>query len=166
MAAAQTCLIVGVSDGDSLTARCGTAGAYAQVKVRLAGIDAPERRQAFGARSTQALSDLAFKKTALLDCVKSDRYGRQVCNVRVAPNSAPGGPPTLDLGLAMLSQGMAWWYRAYSRDQSPEARGQYEFAESEARVRQVGLWRDAEQVAPWDWRRQQAAARARDKTQH
>ncbi len=49
-AAADQCLVVGISDGDTLTARCGAPGAYQQVKVRLSGIDAPERRQPYGER--------------------------------------------------------------------------------------------------------------------
>lgn len=165
-AAAERCLFVGVSDGDTLTARCGAAGSFEQVKVRVAGIDAPERKQAFGARSKETLSDLTFYKTARLDCVKSDRYGRRVCNVWVAPNSNPNGPQKLDAGLAMVTLGMAWWYRAYSREQTPEARGQYEFAEAEAKARRVGLWRDVEQLAPWEWRKQQAVERAQKEARH
>jgi endonuclease YncB( thermonuclease family) len=53
----------------------------------------------------------------------------------------------------MITQGMAWWYRAYAREQSLQERGQYEFAELEAKARKVGLWRDAEPIAPWDWRK-------------
>ncbi|ADU99415.1 thermonuclease family protein [Alicycliphilus denitrificans] len=157
LAAALLCLVVGISDGDTLTARCPTEDAahpYQQVKVRLAGIDAPERKQPFGSRARQALADITFQKQARLDCVKQDRYKRSVCNVWVAPASAPDGPQTLDAGLAMVTQGMAWWYRSYSRDQTPEARGQYEFAETEARARRAGLWADRDPVAPWEWRRQ------------
>ncbi len=82
----------------------------------------------------------------------SDRYGRKVCSVWVAPVSAPTGPPTLDAGLAMVRLGMAWWYRAYAREQRPEARGQYESAEHEARAKRVGLWHDPDPMTPWDWR--------------
>ena len=63
--AALLCLVVGISDGDTLTARCPTEDAahpYQQVKVRLAGIDAPERAQPYGSRAKQALSDLAYMK--------------------------------------------------------------------------------------------------------
>lgn len=150
------CLVVGVSDGDTLTARCPTADVahpYEQVRVRLAGIDAPERRQPFGARAKQALSDLVYRREARLECRKRDRYGRSVCDVWVAPASALDGPQTLDAGLAMVTQGMAWWYRHYAREQTPEARGQYEYAEAEAKARRVGLWQDAAPVAPWEFRR-------------
>jgi endonuclease YncB( thermonuclease family) len=156
-AAAEQCLVVGVSDGDTLTARCGQPGSYQQIRVRLGGIDAPESRQAFGQRAKQALSDLTFQRWAELDCPKQDRYGRSVCTVWVAPSSAPDGPQTLDAGLAMVTQGMARWYRAYAREQTPQARGQYEFAEQEARAKRAGLWRDPAAVPPWEWRRQQRA---------
>ena len=53
----------------------------------------------------------------------------------------------------MITQGMAWWYRGYAREQTPQERGQYEFAEMEAKAKHVGLWRDAAPVAPWDWRK-------------
>ena len=64
--AAQQCLIVGVSDGDTLRARCGTPGAYEQVKIRLSEIDAPESKQAFGERSKQSLSDLCFQQQGVI----------------------------------------------------------------------------------------------------
>jgi endonuclease YncB( thermonuclease family) len=73
--------MVGVSDGDTITARCGTAGNYEQIKVRLNGIDASEKRQPFGQRAKDALSDLVSMKEAALDCPKTDRYGRSVCKV-------------------------------------------------------------------------------------
>lgn len=150
----RTCLVVGVSDGDTITARCGDPGAHEQIRVRLAGIDAPEKGQAFGKRAKQAMSDLVFGKSARLECIKTDRYGRSVCNVWVAPASAPNGPQTLDAGLAMVTVGMAWWYRTYAGEQTPQARGQYEFAEREAQAKHAGLWADREPVPPWEWRHQ------------
>jgi endonuclease YncB( thermonuclease family) len=154
----RVCLIVGVSDGDTLTARCGEPGAYQQIKVRLSGIDAPEKRQPYGERARQALASLTFQRWARLECRKTDRYGRSVCTVWVAPASSPDRPQTLDAGLTMLTVGMAWWYRAYASEQTPEARGQYEFAEIEAKAKRVGLWRDAQAIAPWEWRRLQRAS--------
>ena len=66
----------------------------------------------------------------------------------VAPASSPRGPRTLDAGLAMVTVGMAWWYRAYSREQTAQERGQYEFSDAEAKAKRAGLWRDAEPVPP------------------
>ena len=157
-AAPRTCLVVGVSDGDTLKARCGQPGHYEELKVRLNGIDTPEKRQPFGERAKKAMSDLVYMKDVDLDCIKTDRYGRSVCKVMVTPTSAPRGPRTLDAGLAMVMVGMAWWYRGYSREQTAQERGQYEFAETEAKAKRVGLWRDAEPVPPWDWRKAQRGA--------
>ncbi len=154
------CLIVGISDGDTITARCGDPGAYEQVQVRIQGIDAPERKQPFGTRARQALSDIAFERMAELRCNKTDRYRRKVCSVWVAPESAPDGPRTLDAGLAMVSTGMAWWYRAYAREQSPEERRQYAFAEDGARARRVGLWNEDTPQAPWRWRKRDRSTEA------
>lgn len=147
------CLVVGITDGDTITARCtDPTGAYARMQVRLQGIDAPEKKQPFGTRSRQALSELTFNRWAELRCSKVDRYQRHVCSVWVAPASASAGPRTLDAGLAMVTTGMAWWYRAYAREQTALERGQYEFAEDDARARRVGLWVDASPVPPWGWR--------------
>lgn len=156
LSAALLCLVVGISDGDTLTARCPTQDAphpYQQIKARFQGIDAPERKQPFGNRARESLSELTYMKEAELRCNKIDRYKRHVCSVWVTPASAPNGPRTLDAGLAMVTTGMAWWYRAYAKEQSPQERGQYEFAEKEAKERKAGLWRDPEPVAPWDWRK-------------
>ena len=107
------------------------------------------------------MSELVYGKPARLECSKTDRYGRSVCNVWVAPGSAPDGPLTLDAGLAMVTRGMAWWYRAFAREQTAEARGQYEFAEQEARAKRAGLWADPKPVAPWNGARPSARARSR-----
>lgn len=123
------------------------------MQVRVQGIDAPEKKQPFGTRSKQALSDLTFQQWAELRCSKTDRYQRHVCSVWVAPASVPGSPRTLDAGLAMVSMGMAWWYRSYAREQTPQERAQYELAEDEARARSAGLWKEPSPVPPWDWRK-------------
>jgi endonuclease YncB( thermonuclease family) len=154
----RNCVVVGVADGDTITARCGDRSTYEQLRVRLHAIDAPEKRQAYGMRAKQALSRLVFGKQATLDCIDIDRYGRSVCKVMVAPASAADGRKTLDAGLAMLTLGMAWWYRSYAREQSPQEQGQYEFAEGEARARLAGLWRDPEPIEPWAWRRTEHGA--------
>lgn len=156
LAATLICLIVGISDGDTLTARCptqDTSSAYQQIKVRLQGIDAPERRQPLGTQARTALSDLAYMKEAELHCNKIDSYQRHVCSVWVKPNEAPGPNRTLDVGLAMVTMGMAWWYQHFSHEQSIQERGQYEFAEQEARARRLGVWSTPSPTAPWDWRK-------------
>jgi endonuclease YncB( thermonuclease family) len=73
--------VVGVSDGDTITV---LDDSKTQHKVRFAGIDAPEKGQAFGERSKQNLSALVFQKHVEARCHKKDRYGREVCAVFVS----------------------------------------------------------------------------------
>ncbi|GEQ77607.1 hypothetical protein CTTA_4612 [Comamonas testosteroni] len=92
LASALIRLVVGVSDDDALTARCGKPGQDEQVKVRLQGIDALERKQPFGGGVRQAPAELTFQKKVELRCTKTDRYKRQVCSVggcsRISPDRA------------------------------------------------------------------------------
>lgn len=146
------CLIVGVSDGDTITARCGDVGNYEQIKVRLNGIDAPERKQPFGTRSRQAMSDLVFGKYAKLDCPKKDRYGRYICTVWVAKDSRQD-VKNIDAGHALITQGLAWHYKRYSKDLTLSQKEQYDFSEKEAKCKYIGLWSNPNPIAPWEWRR-------------
>ena len=132
--------VVGVADGDTVTVLDATK---TQHKIRLSGIDAPEKEQPFGKRSKENLSRLVFGKQVSVDATKTDRYGRSVGKIRV------GG---VDANLEQISAGLAWHYKKYEREQSAEDRGVYARAETAARAARVGLWRDATQVAPWDWR--------------
>lgn len=84
--------IVSVADGDTLTTLAANNGLH---KIRLAGIDAPEKAQPFGQRSRQHLSHLAHGKDAALECYKIDRYRRWVCKVMVQPPDCPKCDKTL-----------------------------------------------------------------------
>jgi len=132
--------VVGVSDGDTITV---LDARRKQHKIRLAGIDAPESKQAFGQASKKHLSDLVFNRDVILDCGKTDRYKRKVCVVMVDGQ---------DANLAQVKAGMVWWYRAYAKEQIPEHRAQYQEAEMDAQRQRLGLWRDAEPMPPWEWR--------------
>lgn len=146
----MTCRIVGVADGDTLT--CLTADKK-QERIRLRGIDAPERKQPYGARSTQSLSDLTFGKTATVHWNSRDRWGRVIGTVWVEPADCIRCGPTLDAGRAQLASGMAWWFKRYAKQQPLEERLSYEFEEKEARARSVGLWSEPHAIPPWDWRK-------------
>jgi endonuclease YncB( thermonuclease family) len=151
-AAAETLVgrVVSVADGDTVTV---LVGEREPVKVRLAGIDAPEKAQPFGQRSKENLSRLVFGKPVRVDWDKRDRYGRVVGKVWVQPVSCPTCPMTLDVGHAQLTVGLAWWYRKYAGEQSPEDQGAYEFSEQEAKAKRVGLWSEPNPIPPWEWRR-------------
>lgn len=141
---------INVADGDTITL---LDAANKQFKIRIGGIDAPERKQPFSNRSKQHLADMVHGKEVTADCHKADRYGRQVCKVWVRPSDCPKCSRTLDVGHAQILAGLAWWYRAYAKEQSAEDQGRYESAEQEAKNRKIGLWHDKNPVAPWDWRR-------------
>jgi len=133
--------VVGVADGDTITVLDANK---VQHKIRLSGIDAPEKKQPFGNRSKESLSELAFDKTVTVETSKRDRYGRQIGKVLVNGR---------DVNLMQVERGMAWFYRQYQRDQSPNDRRLYEAAEDAARAGKRGLWRDADPVPPWEFRR-------------
>lgn len=132
--------VVGVADGDTLTV---LDSANTPHKIRLAGIDAPEKKQAFGARSKQSLSDLVFDRQVIVQSDKRDRYGREVGTVLVNGK---------DANLEQVTRGFAWHYKAYEREQSTNDRKLYDFAEQQARAGRRGLWADVDPVPPWDFR--------------
>lgn len=133
--------VVGVHDGDTITV---LDAAKTQHKIRLAGIDAPESNQAFGGRSKQNFSKWVYRRDVIGEGDKRDRYGRTVGVVLVDGH---------DVNLEQVRAGMAWWYRQYATEQTPDDRRSYELAENEARAARRGLWADNAPVPPWEWRR-------------
>ncbi|WP_291903840.1 thermonuclease family protein [Accumulibacter sp.] len=144
--------VVAVADGDTVTV---VDVAKEQYKIRVAGIDAPEKKQAFGARSKQSMAQMVFGKPVHIEWRKKDRYGRVIGKVFVAQEqcSKRPCPQTLDAGLAQLSRGLAWHYKKYEREQSPEDRVIYAEVEVEAQKNALGLWSETNPIAPWDFRR-------------
>ena len=132
--------VVSVADGDTITILDNDK---MQHKIRLAGIDAPEKTQAFGNRSKESLSNLVFSKVVTVETEKKDRYGRDVGKVLVNG---------VDANLEQVQRGFAWHYKAYQREQSANDRKLYDLAESEARAARRGLWADDVSVPPWDFR--------------
>lgn len=132
--------VVGVSDGDTITVL--DAGKV-QHKIRLAGIDAPEKAQAFGQSSKEHLSDSVFGKQVQVEFSKTDKYGRIVGKVLVNG---------MDANLQQVRSGMAWHYKEYMGEQTSADRASYAQAESFAKSSQQGLWRDAKPMPPWEWR--------------
>jgi endonuclease YncB( thermonuclease family) len=133
--------VVGISDGDTITV---LDNSYTKHKIRFAGIDAPEKGQAFGERSKHSLSALVFQKRVEARCHKKDHYGREVCAVFVSLR---------DVGLEQIRLGMAWHYKEYQHEQPTQERLVYAQEEESARASRVGLWKDAKPVAPWEWRK-------------
>ena len=140
--------VVSIADGDTFTLLVDDV----QYRVRLSGIDTPERGQPYANAARNALSDLIFRRQVRVEGRKTDRYGRVIGRVWVQPRDCSRCAKTLDVSLALLTTGMAWWYRYYADEQPEEERGQYEFAEFEAKAKGAGLWRDENPVPPWEWR--------------
>lgn len=142
LAASLFCLVVAISDGDTLTVRCGAPGAYEQIRIRVAAIDAPESRQAFGQKSRQNLARLCFKQKAALQWLNEDSYGRKVANVRCNGS---------DVAAAQVRAGLAWVYTPYAHHH-PHLMP----LQQQARASGTGLWSQKRPLAPWDYRRRHA----------
>ena len=132
--------VVGVLDGDTIEVL--DSGKH-PVRIRLAGIDAPEKAQPFGQRSKQNLSDLVYGKQVEVDGRKIDKYGRTVGRVLVNG---------VDANFAQVKDGFAWHYKQYASEQTASDRALYTAAEDGAQSSRLGLWRDPNPMAPWDWR--------------
>jgi endonuclease YncB( thermonuclease family) len=114
------------------------------VRVRLWGIDCPERGQAFGNVARRFTGDLAFGQNVVLRSHGTDRYGRLLAEV-VLPDGRV-------LNQELVRAGLAWWYREYAPEAADLAR-----LEQEARAARRGLWADANPVPPWEFRRSRGA---------
>jgi endonuclease YncB( thermonuclease family) len=135
--------VVGVADGDTITVLDAT---NTQHKIRLQGIDAPEKAQTFGQKSKQSLHRLVHSKQVTIEFQKKDKYGRTVGKVVYNGN---------DVCLEQLTLGMAWHYKQYESEQTKEDREIYAQAELSARSNAIGLWKDKQPIPPWEYRRQQ-----------
>jgi endonuclease YncB( thermonuclease family) len=133
--------VVAVTDGDTIKV---LDASNTQWKIRLMGIDAPEKKQAFGAQSKSNLSDLVYGKSVIVEYSKKDRYGRTIGKIFV---------DGVDANLEQIKAGMGWHYKQYAREQPVAERETYALAEEQARTGHMGLWSDAEPVSPWDWRK-------------
>jgi endonuclease YncB( thermonuclease family) len=141
-AAVWTGRVVGVADGDTLTVLHDGRGE----KIRLYGIDTPEKHQDFGRSAKEFTAQMVFGKAVTVEAVAVDRYGRTVACVSV---------DGLCLNEALVRSGYAWVYRSFCR--SSRCAG-WQQAEQAARESRIGLWSMPGPVPPWEYRR---AARRR-----
>ncbi len=143
--------VVAVADGDTVTLLDAEHHLH---RIRVAGIDAPEKKQDFGDLSKMNLAALVFDRDVDVIGDKIDRYGRRVGKIMTADPLCqfPICPKLLDAGLMQIKSGLAWWYRQYAKEQSFEDRAVYEKAEVEARLQLRGLWIAGSPAPPWEWR--------------
>ncbi len=126
--------VVGVSDGDTITVLDGRS----EVRVRLNGIDCPERGQPFASEAKELTSELAFGRDVTVEPHGTDRYGRTIADVRL--------PDGHVLNRELVAAGMAWHYARFSDDDALAA------LERRARKARLGIWSDPRPVAPWELR--------------
>ena len=133
--------VVSVADGDTITV---LDAEKTQHKIRLQGIDAPEKAQAFGAKSKQALYEMVHGKTVQVSFEKSDKYGRILGKVLLDGQ---------DICHEQIKAGLAWHYKKYQNQQPLVDREAYSASETAAKNEKLGLWSDPRPVAPWDFRK-------------
>lgn len=125
---------VAVTDGDMIEVmHQGKAE-----KIRLYGIDCPEKRQTFGKKAKQFTAKMVFKKVVNINPVTVDRYGRTIAWVYVNGKC---------LNRELLKAGLAWHYKQYSTDRG------LAILEEAARAEIIGLWSDHDSIPPWIWRK-------------
>ena len=133
--------VVSVADGDTITV---LDAEKTQHKIRLQGIDAPEKAQAFGAKSKQALYEMVHGKTVQVSFEKSDKYGRILGKVLLDGQ---------DICHQQIKAGLAWHYKKYQNQQPLVDRDAYSASETAAKNEKLGLWSDPRPMAPWDFRK-------------
>lgn len=132
--------VAAVADGDTITVLDTN---NTQHKIRLQGIDAPEKAQAFGQKSKQSLHQLIHNKQVSVEFQKKDKYGRIVGKVLHEGT---------DVCLEQIKLGMAWHYKQYASEQLKEDREIYARAELAAKSQPIGLWKDKNPKSPWEFR--------------
>ena len=129
--------VVSIADGDTVVILDDTK---TQHKVRLSDIDAPENKQPYGTMARQQLSNYVFGKEVIADCREKDKYGRDLCTIRIGD---------LDVNAEMVSTGAAWVYIKYNtREELPAL-------QDAAKEAKRGLWSltESQTIEPEQWRR-------------
>jgi endonuclease YncB( thermonuclease family) len=147
--------VVKVADGDTLTLVDINGFSH---RVRLAGIDAPEKSQYYGQESTKNLEWLVYNKGVTIEYSRRDRYGRIIGKIMVSQKSDAfclliDCVRKVDVGLEQVKLGMAWHYKFYDKEQTVEDRNFFSSAERMARKSKIGLWKNKNPIPPWKWRR-------------
>lgn len=130
--------VVGVADGDTITVLNNNK----PTKIRLYGVDCPEKSQPFGQKAKQFTSDKVFKKNVKIDPIDTDRYGRTVGLVLFDNGKS--------LNESLVESGLAWVYKTYCH--KPQCENWLRI-ESAARTKKIGLWSMPDPVPPWQFRR-------------
>ena len=128
--------VVGITDGDTLTVLTPNKE---EVRIRLYGVDAPERKQAFGTKSKEFLASLVFGQTVIVLPVGRDLYGRTIAKLFYNGR---------DVGLTCIEYGYCWWYKDYAKKEIL-----YKKAQDKACKQELGLWSENKPIEPWKFRK-------------
>jgi endonuclease YncB( thermonuclease family) len=142
--------VIRVIDGDTIDVLDTSMNV---LRVRLKGIDAPERGQAFYQVSKENLEETAINREVTITWNKSDRWNRLIGKVSLDGK---------DVCLEQIRVGLAWHFKKYQNEQSEEDRQFYDSAEREARLSRRGLWHDDSPTAPWMKRDRQRTTSLRE----
>ena len=129
-------LVVSVLDGDTIE----VLHKQHPERIRLSGIDCPEKGQAYGHQAKQAISAMVFGKEVLLQTYGRDRAGHILADVRL--------PDGTHVNHTLVKNGWCWWYRKYAPRNTELAR-----LEQTARETKQGLWVSPTHIPPWEWRK-------------
>jgi endonuclease YncB( thermonuclease family) len=128
--------VIGIKDGDTFVL---LIDGKEQV-VRFAHIDCPEKKQPFGNKAKQFVSEMCFGKyVTLIHSNKFDRNKRLIAEVILQDGT--------NLNKQLIKNGLAWHFKKYSKDT------EYAELELQARQNKIGLWSDSDQIPPWEWRK-------------
>jgi len=133
--------IVRVIDGDTVVVRTVNNQI---IKIRLSGIDAPEKKQPHGIMSKNYLTNLINKKIVKINVTKKDRYKRQLGTVFIK---------NTNINLKLVKSGNAWAYRKYLKKMDKKTEEAFVRAESFAQFKKIGLWKKSTPIPPWVWRK-------------
>ena len=129
--------VIGISDGDTIKVLTGN---NMLIKIRLAEIDTPEKKQPWGKKAKKALSNQIFQKVVTVKPIAKDRYGRTVAYIYYGQ---------ININRKMVRTGHAWVYRKYMNDETLLEDENY------ARQNRLGLWAlpEPQRIPPWEWRK-------------
>lgn len=133
--------VIDVASGDNITI---VDSSNTEFKVRLSGIDAPEKQQPFGVESKKSLSDLIYGKEVTVNWIKRDYHKRVVGKVLLKK---------VDINLEQVKRGMAWVFKHFIDDPYSQDQSDYVDAQEEAEDRHIGLWSQSDPIPPWEFRR-------------
>ncbi len=128
--------VIGVKDGDTVVLLIDGK----PETLRLAHIDCPEKKQAFGTKAKTFVSDLCFgKMVQLVNDAERDRYGRILAEVVL--------PEGKNINKELVKNGLAWHFKKYSNNKD------YAALENQVRAKKIGIWSDPHPIPPWEWRK-------------